>query len=56
MPLKNGIQGVQVILADYLGGTSSDAWKQLVMKIETSCSFRMQAKASNTTNWVDKVP
>jgi hypothetical protein len=55
MPLKNGIQGVQAMLSEYLGGTTAEPWRKFVGKIESSCAFRLQAKASNTSTWVDQV-
>lgn len=55
LPLKVGIQGVQVMLAEYLGGSSSIAWKAFVAKIESGCMSQIRGKQTNTKDWVDQV-
>lgn len=54
LPLKTGINGVQGMLAEFLGGSSSVAWKAFVQKVEQGC-LTQQTKRSNTKDWVDQV-
>ncbi len=54
IPLHKCIAGVQAMLADYLGGSSSVAWKVFVQKIEAGC-VSTQVKPSHTREWIDQV-
>ena len=54
MPLKTGIFGVQGMLAEFLGGPQSVAWKAFVHKVEVGC-VTTNKKQSNTRDWVDQV-
>ena len=54
-PLRTGIQGVAGMLAEFLGGSSSVAWKAFVQRIETGCVAHINTKVTNTKDWVDQV-
>jgi hypothetical protein len=53
VPMAKSIQGVQGMLAEYLGGSQSVAWKTFVQKIETSCAAQVKGK-THTRDWVDQ--